>query len=102
ASGIQALEGFAAPPLDLNLAATSPNIDAGVSLPGFNDDFCGADPDIGALELCPPATVPPAPDSLPVSPLPTSVGSGSRIAPTPAHSSARNPTGQQALRLTYV
>ena len=39
---------------DARLAAGSPAVDAGVSLPGINSGYAGAGPDIGALELgCP-------------------------------------------------
>jgi hypothetical protein len=36
---------------DFNLLPTSPNIDRGVSIPGINDYFVGAAPDIGAYEF---------------------------------------------------
>jgi len=50
--GISAPNQFIAPPDDLKPSATSPNIDKGVPLPGFNDNFCGPAPDIGAFEFC--------------------------------------------------
>lgn len=38
---------------DLHLRADSPAIDAGVRIPGFNDTYHGAAPDLGALEFTP-------------------------------------------------
>ena len=38
---------------DYALAADSPLIDAGLPIPGINDDFAGAAPDIGAFEYIP-------------------------------------------------
>jgi hypothetical protein len=38
---------------DFHVRADSPAIDAGVRIPGINDDYYGAAPDIGALELTP-------------------------------------------------
>jgi len=35
---------------DLSLAADSPAVDAGVSIPGINDDYQGKGPDLGAIE----------------------------------------------------
>jgi len=40
----------------LRLRAGSPLIDAGVVIPGINDDFAGAGPDVGAWEVRPAAT----------------------------------------------
>lgn len=42
---------FPAEQTDLRLAATSRAVDAGVRLPGFNDDFTGKAPDLGCCEL---------------------------------------------------
>ena len=39
------------PPVDLTLSSQSGAIDAGLVLPNLNDDFLGAGPDLGALEL---------------------------------------------------
>ena len=38
---------------DFTLRADSPAVDAGVLIPGFNDDYKGAAPDIGAFEFTP-------------------------------------------------
>jgi hypothetical protein len=35
---------------DPMVAAKNPAVDAGVPIPGFNDDYTGAAPDIGAFE----------------------------------------------------
>ena len=83
--GIEGLTGFVAPPLDLHLLATSANIDRGVVLPGFNDNFCGAAPDIGAFEYCPTAP------AWPSSPTPTPNWSASST-PPPSASATTVPT----------
>jgi hypothetical protein len=50
--GYNLLPGFANPPGgEYALATGSGLIDAGLRLPGINDDFSGAAPDIGAFEL---------------------------------------------------
>lgn len=36
---------------DYTLASDSPLVDAGVAIPGINDDYVGAEPDVGAFEL---------------------------------------------------
>lgn len=35
---------------NLGLSANSPAVDAGVSIPGINDDYQGKGPDLGAIE----------------------------------------------------
>ncbi len=42
---------------DFNLRVDSPAIDAGVIIPGFNDDYKGAAPDLGAIEFTPSLTL---------------------------------------------
>ena len=50
-NGHEALPGFVNPfGGDFTLSASSPNIDRGVLIPGINDSFFGAAPDLGAFE----------------------------------------------------
>jgi hypothetical protein len=46
---------------DFHVRAASPAVDAGVRLPGLNDDYYGAAPDLGALEFIPSLTLHGAP-----------------------------------------
>ena len=49
-NGHESAPGLANPPGDLSLLPTSLNIDRGIYIPGINDGFFGAAPDIGAFE----------------------------------------------------
>ncbi len=68
ASSGQLQNGLASPPEfgdqdsgDFTLQATSPLIDRGVLIPGFNDAFLGEAPDMGAFEFEPPPPAAPLP-----------------------------------------
>lgn len=63
-SGFEAHSPFPQPPLfveqgngDFNLRVDSPAVDAGVIIPGFNDNYEGAAPDLGAIEFQPSLTL---------------------------------------------
>ena|GEM_PF-3567943 len=86
--GLEVDNRFMAAPGNLHLRADSPDIDAGVRLPGFNDDYCGVAPDIGAFEYCSGTSPTPIPTPLP---LPT-VTPGPSPTPTPTPTSGPSGT----------
>ena len=58
AHGLSVEPGFADPANgDYALASTSDLIDAGVTIPGINDDYAGMSPDVGAFEHQPSLTL---------------------------------------------
>lgn len=60
--GLNADPKFANAGSDFHLAAGSPLIDGGVIIPGINDDFIGAGPDMGAYEYGSQSAIPSSPN----------------------------------------